>query len=176
MIDIAPRPLLTEKEILARVDLLASRIDHDYAGVDDLLLVGVLRGAFVFLADLARKLEISHSIDFIAVSSYESGDQSTGAVRLIMDVREDLANRHVLVVEDIVDTGHTLDYLEKSLSARRPASLKKCVLISKSERLEVPVLVDYLGFEIPDVWVVGYGLDYDNRFRTLPYIGIYEAA
>lgn len=172
----APRPLLTEHEILSRVDLLAARLNHDYTEVDDLLLIGVLRGAFIFLADLARRLEVPHSIDFIALSSYESGSEPSGAVRLIMDVRENVANRHILIVEDIVDTGHTLHYLEKSLSARQPASVKKCVLVSKTDRQQVPVEVEYLGFEIPDVWVVGYGLDYDNRFRTLPYIGVYENA
>jgi hypoxanthine phosphoribosyltransferase len=172
----APRPLLTEKEILARVDLLAARINHEYSERDNLLLIGILRGAFIFLADLARRLEVPHAVDFIALSTYESGAHSSGAVRLIMDVREDIANRHVLVVEDIVDTGRTLGYLEKTLGARRPASLKKCVLISKTERHEIPIEIDYLGFEIPDVWVVGYGLDYDNRHRTLPYIGIYDPA
>lgn len=176
MADTGIRPLLTEREILSRIDVLAARINHDYSDVDDLLVVGVLRGAFVFLADLARRLEIPHSIDFIALSRYESGHLASGAVRLIMDMREDLANRHVLIVEDIVNTGNTLDYLQKSLGARQPASLKKCVLVSRAKRKEVPVLVDYLGFEIPDVWVVGYGLDYDNRFRTLPYIGICDSA
>jgi hypoxanthine phosphoribosyltransferase len=171
-----PRPLLTEKEILTRVDLLAARINRDYSEHDHLLLIGVLRGAFIFLADLARRLEVPHAVDFIALSTYESGSHSTGAVRLIMDVREDIADRHVLVIEDIVDTGHTLGYLEKSLGARRPASLKKCVLVSKTERHEIPLEIDYVGFEIPDVWVVGYGLDYDNRYRTLPYIGIYDPA
>ena len=176
MAETEPRALLTENEILARVDLLAARINRDYSDADDLLLIGVLRGAFIFLADLARRLEVCHSIDFIALSSYESGARSRGAVRLIMDVREDVAGRNILVVEDIVDTGHTLAYLEKSLGARRPASLKKCVLVSKTARHEIPPTIDYLGFEIPDVWVVGYGLDYENRFRTLPYIGIFDGA
>jgi hypoxanthine phosphoribosyltransferase len=169
-----PKPLLTQGEILSRVDFLASRISRDYSGIDDLLLIGVLRGAFIFLADLSRRLTIPRTIDFIALSSYESSDHHSGAVRLIMDVRADIANRHVLIVEDIVDTGHTLAYMLKSLSARHPASLKTCALVSKTDRHEVPVDIDYLGFEIPDVWVVGYGLDYANRFRSLPYIGVYR--
>jgi hypoxanthine phosphoribosyltransferase len=171
-----PRPLLTEQEILSRVDLLAARISRDYVDFDDLVLVGVLRGAFIFLADLARRLAVPHTVDFIALSSYDSGTVSSGAVRLIMDVRSDLAERHILIVEDIVDTGRTLDYLLKNLSARHPASLKTCALVAKSERHQLPVAIDYLGFEIPDVWVVGYGLDFDNRYRTLPYIGVYEGA
>jgi hypoxanthine phosphoribosyltransferase len=162
--------LLDERTISGRVRDLASTIAEDYRGVDALVLVGVLRGAFIFLADLARALTLPNHIDFIALSSYRLTSTNPGAVRLIMDTRTNLAERHVLLVEDIVDTGHTLAYLQRILSARNPASLRTCVLLSKPDRREVEVSIDYLGFEIPDVWVVGYGLDFDDQFRTLPYI------
>jgi len=168
------RVLLNESAIEARVESLAEQISEDYAGVkygdDGLVLVGVLKGAFVFLADLARRLTVPHHVDFIALSSYNRGATS-GEVRLIMDSRINVADRHVLIVEDIVDTGNTLNYLQRTFLARNPASLRSCVFLSKPSRREVAVTVDYLGFEIPDVWVVGYGLDFADRFRTLPYIG-----
>lgn len=166
-----PHPMLTEAEIGRRVQYLADRISQDYRDVEELFMVGVLRGAFIFLADLSRRLRIPRKVDFIALSSYEAGDHR-GAVRLIMDLRSDLEDQHVLVVEDIVDTGHTLAYLMKLLEARGAASVKSCVLTRKPARQEVPVQIDYLGFEIPDIWVVGYGLDYNDRYRTLPYIGV----
>jgi hypoxanthine phosphoribosyltransferase len=137
-------------------------------------MLGVLRGAFIFLSDLARRLTIRRRVDFIALSSYEDESTTAGAVRLIMDVRAPLEGQHVLVVEDIVDTGLTLEYLLRTLSARGPASLKSCVLLEKPDRLKVPVEIDYLGFTIPDEWVVGYGLDYADQFRCLPYIGVVD--
>jgi hypoxanthine phosphoribosyltransferase len=149
----------------------AAQISRDYAGKGELVLVGVLKGAFILLADLSRKLTIPHRVEFIALSSYGQTSVSTGAVRLIMDMRGDIEGKHVLIVEDIVDTGHTLHYLMSLLKTRRPASLRTCALVRKSERAEVEVGIDYLGFEIPDVWVVGYGLDYAEQYRTLPYIG-----
>jgi hypoxanthine phosphoribosyltransferase len=168
------RVLLDEAAIEDRVRKLAAQISRDYAGIeygeDGVVLVGVLKGAFVFLADLARRLTIPHHVDFIALSSYNAA-RTTGEVRLIMDSRINVANRHVLIVEDIVDTGHTLDYLLRTFGARHPRSLRSCVFLSKPDRREVEVTIDYLGFEIPDVWVVGYGLDYADRYRTLPYIG-----
>jgi hypoxanthine phosphoribosyltransferase len=170
--DAVERVLLDEETIAARVDELAAQISADYADADDLVLVGVLKGAFIFLADLARRLTVSHHVDFIALSSYNRGAASTGAVRLIMDTRSSVTGRHVLVVEDIVDTGYTLSYLLHTFRARKPASLRSCVLLSKPERRQIEVQVDYLGFEIPDVWVVGYGLDYADRFRTLPCIAV----
>jgi hypoxanthine phosphoribosyltransferase len=163
--------LLTEDAIAARVRDLAAEISADYADIDDLVLLGVLKGSFIFLADLARRLTVSHAVDFIALSSYNRGAAQTGAVRLIMDARASVTGRHVLIVEDIVDTGHTLKYLMRAFRARHPASLRACVLLSKPERRQVEVQVDYLGFTIPDVWVVGYGLDYADSYRTLPYIG-----
>jgi hypoxanthine phosphoribosyltransferase len=165
------RVLLDEETIAARVRELAAEISSDYTDADQLMLIGVLKGSFIFLADLARCLSVVHHIDFIGLSSYQRGIVSTGAVRLIMDTRSSVTNRHVLVVEDIVDTGHTLKYLLDTFRARKPASVRACTLLSKPDRREVEVPIDYLGFEIPDLWVVGYGLDYSDRFRTLPYIG-----
>lgn len=167
----APRVLISEEDIRAKVGELAARISADYAGRDDLVLIGVLKGSFIFLADLARRLTVPHSVDFIALSTYANGTSTSGAVRLIMDVRRSVTGRHVLVVEDIVDTGYTLRYLLRTLEARQPASLRTCALVRKPDRREVDVTVDYLGFDIPDVWVVGYGLDYADHHRTLPYVG-----
>lgn len=172
----APPALISERRIAERVAELARQISADYADVDELLLVGVLRGAFIFLADLARRLDIPCSIDFMALSHYEHGSTPTAGVRLIMDLRVPIAGRHVLLVEDIVDSGETLAYLRRMLEARRPASLKICALTRKPDRLTSEVRLDYVGFDIPDAWVVGYGLDYDNRFRTLPYIGVLKPA
>ena len=175
MADRQPETLISEARIQARVGELAAQIDRDYAGARDLLLVGVLRGAFIFLADLSRRLAVPHAVDFIALSSYD-GDSTdpSGAVRLIMDLRFNVAGRHVLVVEDIVDSGYTLSYLLHNFAAREPASLKACALVRKPDRARVEVPLDYLGFDIPDVWVVGYGLDWNDRYRTLPYIGVVE--
>ena len=157
-----------------RVAELAAEISADYEAADDLVMVGVLKGAFVFLADLSRKLTIPRTIEFIAVSSYGSGSRSSGAVRLVMDVRGNIEGKHVLIVEDIVDTGHTLKYLIGMLESHRPASVKTAALVRKAERAEVEVKVDYLGFDIGDEWVVGYGLDYGEQNRTLPYIGVVD--
>jgi hypoxanthine phosphoribosyltransferase len=150
---------------------MARRISSDYAGVEELLLVGILRGCFIFLADLSRLLTVPRSVDFIAVSSYGKSATSTGAVRLIMDLRTEIAGKHVLIVDDIVDTGYTLQYLFNTLKPRMPASLKTCVFLRKPERFKMDWEIDYMGFDIPDIWVVGYGLDYADRYRTLPYIG-----
>jgi hypoxanthine phosphoribosyltransferase len=163
--------LLSSEQIADRVAELAADIDADFAGAAPLVLVGVLKGSFIFLADLARHLTIPHRVEFIAVSSY--GDRQSEyaeSVRLLMDVRHPLEGAHVLLVEDIVDTGHTLAYLQRLLAARHPASLKTCTLLHKPDRTEADTDIDYLGFTIPDVWVVGYGLDYAEAHRTLPYI------
>jgi hypoxanthine phosphoribosyltransferase len=172
---VKPEVLIPEQVIARRVDELARRISADYASVDELILVGVLRGAFVFLADLTRRLTVPCRVDFVALSRYEQG-ATPGAVRLVMDLRVPVTGKHVLVVEDIVDRGHTLAYLVDMLRARRPETLKTCVLTRKPDRLAVDVTLDYVGFDIPDRWVVGYGLDYGDRFRTLPYIGVVETA
>ncbi len=166
-----PRVLISEKDIQARVAELASQISNDYRDCDELVLIGVLKGSFIFLADLSRELSVPRVIEFIAVSSYGSGSRSSGAVRLVMDVRGNIENKHVMVVEDIVDTGHTLKYLIGMLQSHRPASVKTCALVRKADRAEVDVHVDYLGFDIGNEWVVGYGLDFAEQNRTLPYIG-----
>lgn len=169
-----PRVLISEEEISAKIDELAEQISIDYADAEDLLLVGVLKGSFIFLSDLARRLTIPRSIDFMALSTYGDDTETDGAVRMIMDLRSNIAGQHVLVVEDIVDTGYTITYLLRSLSTRQPASLKTCVLVHKPERRQVHAQIDYLGFEIPDVWVVGFGLDWAEKYRTLPYIGVID--
>jgi hypoxanthine phosphoribosyltransferase len=163
------RVLVGEDRIRTRVAELAQQISADYAGVDELVLVGVLKGAFIFLADLSRQLTIPRRIEFVAVSSYGT-EGAAGEVRLELDLRHPIRGRHVLVVDDILDTGRTLDYLVRLLEAQEPASLRTCVLCRKPSRVEVPRAVDYLGFDIPDAWVVGYGLDFHERDRTLPYI------
>ncbi len=147
---------------------LARQISRDYGKGEILLLVGILRGAFIFLADLSRQLTVPNEIDFIAVSSYGK-NTSPGEVRIVMDLRESVEGKHILLVEDIVDSGKTLDYLNRVLKTRQPASLRTCVMVRK-KMSEVQAPIDYLGFEIPDVWVVGYGLDYAGHYRTLPYI------
>ena len=172
MPDREPRVLISEQDIADRVDALAAEISADYQGQQDLVLVGVLKGSFIFLADLARKLSVPRVIEFIAVSSYGNTSHSSGAVRLVMDVRGNIEGKQVLIVEDIVDTGHTLKYLIGMMKSHGPSSVKTCALVRKAERAEVDVHVDYLGFDIPDEWVVGYGLDYAEQNRTLPYIGV----
>jgi len=163
--------LISRDRIASRVDELAASIDTDYAGAGELVLIGVLKGSFIFLADLARRLSIPHRVEFIAISSYGDRESTeSGAVRLLMDVRHDIAGKHVLVVEDIIDTGHTLAYLMRLLGARGPASLRACTLLRKPDREQVEVPIAYLGFDIDDVWVVGYGLDFAERYRTLPDI------
>lgn len=169
-----PTVLISETDIARRVDELAAEISADYADDGEIVLVGVLKGSFIFLADLSRKLTVPRRIEFIAVSSYPQGSVSTGAVRLLMDVRGDIADHHVVIVEDIVDTGHTLKYLIGILRSHRPASIRTCTLLHKAESAEVEVDVDYIGFSIGDEWVVGYGLDYAEHGRTLPYIGTVE--
>jgi hypoxanthine phosphoribosyltransferase len=172
-VDIHPdieRVIMSQEEIKARVSELAAQISADYADNGQLVVVGILKGAFIFLSDLTRRLTVPHRVDFMALSSYGQATTS-GAVRIIMDLRVNVETRHVLVVEDIVDTGYTLHYLLNVLRTRNPASLRSCVLLSKPDRRQVDVPMDYVGFEIPDVWVVGYGLDYAESHRTLPYIG-----
>jgi len=165
------RVLISETEIQSNVSKLADRISADYTDNGQLVVVGILKGSFIFMADLTRRLSVPHQVAFMALSSYGQTTTATGAVRIIMDLRVSIEDRHVLVIEDIVDSGYTLHYLLDVLRTRRPASLKTCVLLSKPERRKVDVPIDYLGFEIPDVWVVGYGLDYAELHRTLPYIG-----
>lgn len=171
MTDLHPdmdRVLLSEEEISARVKELAEQISNDMRGIERLYIIGILKGAFIFLADLTRQLEVPHIVDFMAVSSYGK-TVTSGAVRIVMDLREPIEGQHVLIVEDILDSGRTLSYLYQTLKGRKPASLRTCVLLRKIKP-EVTVPVNYLGFDIGDFWVVGYGLDYADKYRTLPYI------
>ncbi len=168
-----PPVLIDKAKIEARIKELAQEISRDYAG-KDLVIVGVLKGAFVMLADLVRKIDLPAQIDFIAVSSYGADTKSSGVVSIIKDLDLDIQGKHVLVVEDIVDTGLTLDYLMRSMRARQPASLEVCALLNKPEARKVDLEVKYCGFEIPHVFVVGYGLDYAEQYRQLPYVGILE--
>ena len=163
------RELIPADRIRSRVLELAQQIDRDYADTGEILLLGVLRGSYIFVADLSRALSIDRRVDFIALSSYERDTRQAG-VRLIMDTRVSIEGRHILLVEDILDTGRTLAYLLEVLTARKPASIRSCVLVRKPTQ-EVQVKADYVGFDIPDDWVVGYGLDFDDRFRALPFIG-----
>jgi hypoxanthine phosphoribosyltransferase len=162
--------LITPDRLQARIAEIAAEIDADYAG-RDLLLVGVLKGAVMVMADLARALHLPVSMDWMAVSSYGSATSSSGVVRILKDLDADITGRHVLVVEDIVDSGLTLSYLVHNLQARGPASVRVCVLLKKRAAAQMPVEVAYTGFEIPDEFVIGYGLDYAERYRNLPFIG-----
>jgi hypoxanthine phosphoribosyltransferase len=163
------RMLISPEAIRGRVKELADQISADFRGNEPLYIVGILKGAFIFLADLTRELSLPHVVDFMALSSYGRSTTS-GAVRILMDLREPIEGRAVLIIEDIVDTGHTLSYLQGILAGRNPASIHTCALVEKERSGHDEVQVDYLGFKIPDVWVVGYGLDYADRYRTLPYV------
>ncbi len=165
--------LIEEHTLQKRIHELGQQITQDYDGKQDLLLICVLKGGVLFLTDLMRSIDLPHSVDFMAVSSYgANARQSTGAVRIEMDLHTDIANRNLLIVEDIIDSGHTLNYIMRSLEARQPASIKICTLLSKPERREVNIDVDYIGFEIPNEFVFGYGLDLDEYYRDLPFIGV----
>jgi hypoxanthine phosphoribosyltransferase len=163
--------VLTEEQIQRRVRELGAQIAHDYEG-SSLLLVAVLRGAALFVADLARAIDGPVEIDFMAVSSYGSSTKSSGVVRIIKDLDEMIAGRDVLVVEDILDTGLTLKYLLRNLASRKPKSLEVVTLLSKEGKQRVPIECKYVGFSVPDEFVVGYGLDYAEKYRNLPYIGV----
>ena len=168
--------VLIEPEALQqRVTELGEEISHDYAG-RDLLLVGVLKGAVFFMADLMRHLTIPCEIDFMAISSYGDSTDSSGVVRILKDLDINIEGRHVLVVEDIIDSGLTLSYLIRNLEAREPATLEICALLKKPDRREIDVPVRYVGFEIPNRFVIGYGLDFAERYRNLPYVGVLDPA
>lgn len=163
--------LFTQEEVATRIRELAAEISRDYAGKAP-LVVGVLRGCFVFMADLVRCLELPLTLDFMSASSYGAGTVSSGLVDIRLDLHDDIAGRDVLLVEDILDTGNTLSKLVAELKSRGPASLKLCVLLDKPERRIANIQADYVGFTIPDAFVVGCGLDFDQKYRQLPYIGI----
>jgi hypoxanthine phosphoribosyltransferase len=163
--------LIEQEPLQARIAELGAEISSEYEG-RDLLLVGVLKGAVFFMADLMRELSIPCEIDFMAISSYGAATDSSGVVRILKDLDTNIAGRDVLVVEDIIDSGLTLSYLMRSLKARKPASLEICALLTKPERREVEVPVKFVGFEIPNKFVIGYGLDFAERYRNLPYVAV----
>ncbi len=163
--------LIESDALQARIAELGAEVSREYEG-RDLLLVGVLKGAVFFMADLMRELTIPCEIDFMAISSYGAGTDSSGVVRILKDLDENIAGRDVLVVEDIIDSGLTLSYLMRSLKARKPASLEVCALLTKPARREIDVPVRFVGFEIPNKFVIGYGLDFDERYRNLPYVAV----
>ena len=161
----------SEEQIRQRVEALGRQITRDYAGHEP-LFVGVLKGCFMFMADLMRACDVRCTVDFMVVSSYGAGTSSSGAVEIVKDLSQDIAGRDVIIVEDILDSGNTLSYLTKYMRARDPASIRIVTLLDKPERRTADVKADYVGFTIPDAFVVGYGLDYDQKYRNLPYIGV----
>lgn len=163
--------VLTEEQIKKRVSELAQQISRDF-GDEEILAVGILKGAAVFFTDLLREMERSVKMNFMVLSSYGSSTKSTGAVRILYDLEEDITGKNVLIVEDIVDTGLTLHYLTATLKSRNPKSLKVCCLLDKLERRKIEFTPDYIGFRVPDVFLIGYGLDYAERYRNLKYIGV----
>jgi hypoxanthine phosphoribosyltransferase len=166
------KPFLTVDQIQKKVKELADRISEDYEG-KELLAVGILKGAFVFFSDIVRMIRVPLVVDFLIASSYLKSETS-GEVKLHYDIREDIADKDVLLVDDIVDTGITLNYLRERILMKSPRSLKICTFLDKKERREVEIPLDYVGFEVPNEFVVGYGLDYDNKFRNLPYISVFK--
>lgn len=170
------RVLVDEKALRLRVAELAKAISDEYLG-RDLVLICILKGGVAFLTDLMRQLTIPHEIDFMAISSYGVGlRESTGAVRLVMDLQANIEGRDVLIVEDIVDSGRTMDYLLRTFWARKPATLRVCTLLNKPSRRVIDVPLDFVGFDIPDEFVVGYGLDLDEKYRNLTYVGVVKTS
>ncbi len=172
--DYTIKPMITADEIAARVAALAAEINAHFAGTEKLVVVGLLRGSFVFVADLVRRLDLPVEVDFIEAASYGDTMESSREVRILKDLRSPVEGLDVLVVEDIVDTGHTLKHVLKLLATRKPNRLEVCALLSKPSRREVEIRAKWIGFEIPDEFVVGYGIDYAQRNRNLPYIGAVE--
>ncbi|HAW46937.1 MAG TPA: hypoxanthine phosphoribosyltransferase [Roseovarius sp.] len=163
--------LISAKRIAARIEALSEEIEAEFAGTEKLVVVGLLRGSFIFIADLVRELDLPVEVDFVETSSYGNAMESSREVRILKDLRGDIAGRDVLVVEDIVDTGHTLAHVLNLLKSRKPARLKTIALLDKPSRREADIRADWIGFEIPDEFVVGYGIDYAQRNRNLPHIG-----
>lgn len=167
------RPIVTQEQMRSRIRELGRQISADYAG-KDLVLVGVLKGAYAFFADLARAIRIPVRVDFIIVTSYGTQTKTSGKVKLVTELTEKIKNRDVLLVEDIVDSGLTVQYLTKALAKQKPRSIKVCTLLSKPERRVVDVPLQYIGFRIPNQYVVGYGLDYQQQYRNLPYLAVLD--
>jgi len=165
--------LIAEEALQARIVELAAKVSEDYVGREP-LVIGVLKGAVFFIADLLRHLTVPCELDFMAVSSYGSSTHSSGVVRILKDLDIPIAGRHVLVVEDVIDSGLTLSYLMKNLASRQPASLEICTLLTKPGHKRLNIPIRYIGFELPDAFVIGYGLDYAERYRNLPYIAVLE--
>lgn len=167
--------LIDEDTLMQRVAELGETISRDYADTDSLTLICILKGGVMFLSDLTRHIDVPHEVDFMAVSSYDRGArESSGLVRIDMDLSTELQGKDVLIVEDIIDSGYTLDFVLRMLHARSPASLRLCTLLNKKSRREVEIPIDYVGFEIEDKFVFGYGLDLDEKFRNLPFIGVVD--
>lgn len=166
--------LITEEQLQKRVAELGRRISTDYQEKYP-ILVCILKGGILFLSDLIRHVAVPHEIDFMAISSYGASTESSGVVRILKDLDANIAGRHVLIVEDIIDTGHTLDYILRNLRTREPASLRICTLLSKPARREIDIPLDYIGFEIPNEFVIGYGLDYAEIYRNLRYVGVLKS-
>ena len=166
------RILITEEELRACAKRLGAQITADYADREKILLVSVLRGSYIFMADLTRAVDLPVLVDFMAVSSYGGGTSSSGQVEIVKDISTSIEGYHVIIVEDILDSGNTLYYLMDVLRARQAASIRICTLLDKPSRRKKPITADYVGFEVPDAFVVGYGLDYDQKYRNLPYIGV----
>ena len=164
--------LISEPDLQERIRALGEQITRDYSGAGDLVLICVLKGSYLFLADLSRAIDLPLSVDFMSVSSYGNGFKTSGVVRLVQDLSESIEGKHVLVVEDIIDTGLTMSYLLENLQTRRPASLKVVSLLHKPSKARVQINIHYLGFEIEDRFVIGYGLDFQGRFRNMPFIGV----
>lgn len=171
MLEQVEKILIDEERLQARIREMGKQLTEDYSG-KDLVVICILRGAIMFTSDLVKEMKLPLSIDFMAVSSYGTSTKSSGVVRILKDLDEEIEGRHVLIVEDIVDTGLTLHYLKENLLSRKPASLKVCCCLDKPQRRQAPVEVDYVGFNIPDEFVVGYGLDYAQKYRNLPFIGV----
>lgn len=167
------RPIVTQEQMRSRIRELGRQISADYAG-KDLVLIGVLKGAYAFFADLARAIRIPVQVDFIIVTSYGTQAKTSGKVKLVTELTEKIKNRDVLLVEDIVDSGLTIQYLTKALAKQKPRSIKVCTLLSKPERRVVDVPLQYIGFRIPNQYVVGYGLDYQQQYRNLPYLAVLD--
>ena len=167
--------LFSEEQLKNRVQEIARQITADYQG-KEIMLISVLRGSFVFMADLVRQINLPLTVDFLSASSYGSGTESSGQVKLKLDLADDISGRDVLIIEDIVDSGNTLSKLLPELQKRGPASLKVCALLDKPERRVLPFQANYVGFTIPDAFVVGYGLDFDQHYRQLPYIGVLKSS
>ncbi len=172
--DNVDRILITEEKIIQRTREIARQVSADYEG-KDLWLICVLKGGVTFLVDLMRQITIPHAVDFMATASYGASTESSGEVRILKDLDDPIEGRHILIVEDIIDSGRTIDYVTRILRERKPASLRICTLLNKADRREVNVPIDYIGFDIPNEFVVGYGMDFDQLYRNLPFIGVLKS-